>query len=304
MTTIYEHIAWMGGSYSPPTTAHRKVALEMGIVLSKITSPNKKSCVCIVPVSGAYNKASVQCFSDQLQRWQMAEAMIQAIMNNNPPGNVDFKLLDYEFKSPTPVPTIESLRTLGCQPFCDVNTNIFIAQGQDNIEAIMRREWQNSLKLLKDYNFLMYPRGGNDTLQDLKIKMINFMKTDSAKQKQPPLTEDQIRVYFGEGTNAVSSSNQVQEIFPNRKLIIVGDGFNDETSSTGVRRKIYTGQDISSDVDPEVKQVIDTQNISEIYKTCPQLEAERSQKGGRHKRKTRKPRGKHLKKRKLTKRRK
>ena len=280
MTTVYEHVAWMGGSFSPPTTAHHKVALQMGEALNNITSEGSRSCVCIVPVSGAYNKASIQCFSDQNKRWAMAEAMLQSIKNNNKLEKVDFKLLDYEFKSDKPVTTFDSLGILRSQPFCNNNTNIFIAQGQDNIEAIMRREWANSNALLSDYRMLMYPRGQNTDKESLREHMMDLMMTEKGKQKpeSTKLTEDKAKAVFD-------------------NLIIVGDGFNDETSSTGVRKKLYSNTNISSDVDPEVKAVIDKEGIKDIYASCEALKGERNpQKGGRRKRKTRKQ-----KKRKQTK---
>jgi nicotinic acid mononucleotide adenylyltransferase len=89
----------------------------------------------------------------QAQRWILANAFKDSV---NPNPIVDVFLLDYEFNSPTAVATVDSMETLKTlHPRADT---YFLAQGQDNILAILQKKWKRSDELLK-YKFLMFPRG-------------------------------------------------------------------------------------------------------------------------------------------------
>lgn len=222
---VYENVAWFGGSFSPPTKMHVKVAIEIGKTLGSMTSKGRKSCVCIVPVSGVYKKGSVRdkCIK-QGQRWLLAEAFLDAINQDYRDGNVDFKLLDYEFKSPVAVATKDSISILKGLPFCNEETNVFIAQGQDNIMAIFARKWTNSDGLLEN-KFLMFPRG-QISVKDVVIELIRLLITENPYQKTPPVS-------ISVALDIVS------------KMQFIGEGFSDDTSSSKVRGLIQSEKTVS-----------------------------------------------------------
>jgi len=227
----YENIAWFGGSYSPPTKMHVRVAIEIGKTLLKNTSPGKQCCVAIVPVSGKYKKGSVrdECIS-QADRWALANAFVEAIQADivheleSRASDLHFKLLDYEFTAGRAVPTIESLEILKSQPFCTSETNIYIAQGQDNILAIMARKWTKSDELLSKYSFFMFPRG-DSSVKNVTIQMIQTLITKTPEQKYMAVSID-------EAFHIV------------KKVEFVGEGFSDDTSSSKVRKLIQDAKGV------------------------------------------------------------
>ena len=227
----YNNIAWMGGSYSPPTRMHVTVALEMGKALSKLGG---KSAVCIVPVSGKYKKGSVrdECITQE-NRWALAEAFLSAIKSESD-GSVDYLLMDYEFKAAAAVPTINSLEILKSQEFCSPETNIYIAQGRDNIEGIFSRSWVRSDELIRTYKFFMFPRGDKPYTTE---QMMTTLTTDNEKQKFPPISAEE----------AYGIANGV---------ILVGENFNDDTSSSKVRALIREGGAIDEFIHPLVLSVL------------------------------------------------
>lgn len=222
---IYENVAWFGGSFSPPTKMHVKVAIEIGKTLASMTNKGRKSCVCIVPVSGVYKKGSVRdkCIRQE-QRWALAEAFLLAIKQDNLSENIDFKLLDYEFKSPVTVPTKDSISILKGLSFCNEETNVFIAQGQDNIMAIFARKWTNSDGLLLN-KFFMFPRG-QASVKEIVIDIIKVLITENSGQKTPA-------VDIEAALNIVSNTH------------FVGEGFSDGTSSSKVRSLIQSNKNLN-----------------------------------------------------------
>ena len=199
----YQHVAWFGGSFSPPTKMHTQVVETICATLAEKTTEGRKSCVCIVPVSGAYPKGSVRdpCIP-QAQRWILANAFKDSVTQN---PNVDVFLLDYEFTSLTPVATVDSMETLKTlYPGADT---YFLAQGQDNILAILQKKWKRSNELL-NYTFLMFPRG----------------------EEEPQIT-------------AAIASGQI---------VNIGKDFNDDTSSSEVRKRIREDGDYTSLLHPMV----------------------------------------------------
>ena len=110
--------------------------------------------MCIVPVSGAYQKGSVRdtCILQE-QRWILANVFKDSVTPN---PVVDIFLLDYEFNSPTAVATVDRMEILKTK-YPNAET-YFLAQGQDNILAILQKKWKRSDELL-NYKFLMFPRG-------------------------------------------------------------------------------------------------------------------------------------------------
>ena len=171
--------------------------------------------MCIVPVSGAYKKASIRCIP-QAQRWALAEAFQASV---TPPPNVDVVLEDYEFTSPVAVATADSMKTLKEKfPGAD---NYYVAQGQDNIAAILQNAWDRSEELV-EYTFLMFPRG----------------------EEQPEIT------------TAIASG----------QIIPIGGDFNDETSSSEVRKRIREGGDYTSLLHPAVAAALEAMPMP--YKAC------------------------------------
>ncbi len=233
----YLNVAWMGGSYAPPTSAHVKVALEMANKLLDITPAPNYCALCIVPVSKAYNKPSVNeaCVPDDIRR-ALIEAFVEAVRRQlfatNPRAEFcHIHLMPYELdnKNPAgehaPVTTFDSLVKLkGLIP----GTNYYIAQGQDNIIGIMKRTWSKSDELLKNYKFFMYPRGQVEGLEGLMMEAMMDPTSSAIKFKDKPeeirrpLTEDEAREVL-------------------KKVIYVGEGFNDDTSSSLVRANLQSG---------------------------------------------------------------
>lgn len=220
----YQNVAWMGGSYAPPTRMHVQVAMEMGDALLARTDVGKRCAVCIVPVNKNYNKRSVKeaCISDDVRR-ALIKAFVAAVTKDfagRPRAkDCDFLYMEYELNSAGPVATIDSLTMLNKEGV--TAENYFIAQGQDNVLAIMERKWTKSDKLLEDYGFFMYPRG---SVAGLEAQMMTaMMNSETGKSKGiGPLTEEKARAVID-------------------KVIVVGAGFNDDTSSSGVRAALRAG---------------------------------------------------------------
>jgi nicotinic acid mononucleotide adenylyltransferase len=219
----YENVAWMGGSYAPPTRMHVQVAMQMGAALLEKTTPGKRCAVCIVPVNKNYNKRSVKeaCISDAVRR-ALIMAFVDAVkleFASHPRAkDCDFLYMEYELNASAPVPTIDSLGML--KSALPGATNYYIAQGQDNILAIMRRTWVRSDELLRDYSFFMYPRGD---VRGLPEQMMDAMMDPTSSTKGiAPLSEAAAEAVLG-------------------KVLYVGAGFNDDTSSSQVRRDLRDG---------------------------------------------------------------
>jgi nicotinic acid mononucleotide adenylyltransferase len=162
--------AWVGGSFSPPTNAHVDVILTIGAKLKEL-SKGKQVYVYITPVSQGYKKRSIECISLDNRRILMA-AFIEAIQSKAPKG-VSFILNEYEMNSATPVITADSLLYLK-DHLENKNSNnpkktikLYLAQGQDNIEQILRRKWSKP-EVLDTYPLLMFPRGDGGFSANLK----------------------------------------------------------------------------------------------------------------------------------------
>jgi nicotinic acid mononucleotide adenylyltransferase len=159
--------AWMGGSFSPPTMAHVNVIVAIGAKLKEL-SPGKQAYVCVVPVSQAYKKCSIECISLD-DRLRIIHAFIvaireEALKQGITPEDVIFRLYTYEMTAPTGVLTADSLTTLngilqGENPGKTIK--LYLAQGQDNIEKIFEGPaggWKKTEELM-NYPLLMFPRG-------------------------------------------------------------------------------------------------------------------------------------------------
>ena len=154
--------AWVGGSFSPPTNAHVDVIIAIGAKL-KEESQGKPVYIYITPVSQGYNKRSIKCISLENRRALMA-AFIEAIQSKAPEG-VSFILNEYEMNSDVPVITADSLTYLKTK--LDKTVKLYLAQGQDNIEQILRRKWSKP-DILDTYPLLMFPRGNGGFSADVK----------------------------------------------------------------------------------------------------------------------------------------
>jgi nicotinic acid mononucleotide adenylyltransferase len=240
----YLNVAWMGGSYAPPTSAHVNVAVEMANKLLELTAPANYCALCIVPVSKAYNKPSVNeaCVSDDNRR-ALIEAFVEAVRRQlfatNPRAEFcHIHLMPYELdnKNPAgehaPVTTFDSLAMLKVL-LTKANaiipgTNYYIAQGQDNIIGIMKRTWFKSDELLDNYKFFMYPRGQVEGLEGLMMEAMMDPTSSAIKFKNDP---SKIIEPLSEG--------KARSKIPN--VTFVGNGFNDDTSSSAVRKCLRDG---------------------------------------------------------------
>jgi len=216
------NVAWMGGSLSPPTSAHANVAKMIGEKLA--TTAGDLCAVCIVPVSQSYNKASVkeECVPN-VARLELTKALVQALNAENTIENLRFYLSTQEYDREAPVATVDSLAiTQTIFP----SAKIYIAQGQDNIEEIFKRKWTRSDELL-GRGFIVYPRGGAGA--DIKAAggpldlALQALQSQSKNGVFPPPDEA--------SREKILSRTQVIDV-----------DFNDETSSTGLRKLIREGE--------------------------------------------------------------
>jgi nicotinic acid mononucleotide adenylyltransferase len=241
-----KHVAWMGGSLSPPTNAHFNVALEIG---RKLRETKEKSRVCIVPVSPAYNKPSIneKCVPNQA-RLELAKSLVDALNAENTDPDLDFVLELHEYESLTAVTTFDSLEILKTKYD---GATIYISQGQDNIEAIFKRKWANSDKLL-EYSFIVYPRGTGVT--DIKGELVKALQSSKEESKdkafEPYTTPEQYEPII----------NRTQ---------VINTEFNDDTSSSKLRIKIRSGENVEDTFHPTVyaKYLELLERYPNMYKT-------------------------------------
>jgi len=218
----FTHVAWMGGSFSPPTSAHFTVAMAMGKAL---VEKGGDCAICIVPVSQDYNKLSVkeECVPNEV-RFELVKALVDALNSENTHGKLTFFLSNHEYNSPKAVATIDSL---GITKQIFPGATIYIAQGQDNIEAIFRRKWVRSDELLT-YGFIVYPRGSDTDIKQPNGPLDTALQSSQEESKNkafaPPLDRESIL---------------------SRTSVIPVD-FNDDNSSSLVRKMIRKKEDIQS----------------------------------------------------------
>lgn len=215
------HVAWLGGTYSPPTKAHFMVAMEIGKKIA-LMYPNEECVVAITPVSHEYKKPSIHkdCVSPEA-RVALVKAMVNALNEENTYANLKFVLEYHELNSQVAVPTITSLGMLKRKYS---NSIVYISQGQDNVEQIFSRQWVKSNKLIEDFGIIMYPRGGDDNsrLKDMDGALAKALKAPKAQSKGKefdPYNEPDIRNILG-------------------RVHIIDTNFNDESSSSELRKLI------------------------------------------------------------------
>jgi nicotinic acid mononucleotide adenylyltransferase len=164
-------VAWMGGSFSPPTKAHLQVILAIGNTMREL-HPGKLSYVCVVPVSQKYPKKSIQC-ATIYQRKHIMDAFIKLVQDEAVAmgiltTEVEFKFMVYEMndKKEGGVKTYDSLKILKdiFEPaYPGKEIKLYIAQGQDNIEKI--KDWYMPEEV-KKYPMLVFPRGDAAVVQE------------------------------------------------------------------------------------------------------------------------------------------
>jgi len=216
---MFQNTAFFGGSFSPPTRMHVTVAIEVAKTLVRYThetTPGEMSCVVIVPVSPAYNKPSVQaaCIAHHL-RIDLLKAFLEAVraeVKANPfPGAelVQFGLGMWEMKSPTAVSTCDSLKQF--RTF--TKGDIFVAQGEDNIKGLFRGTWKQCDELIRDYKFIVFPRGD-----------------------EPGTLRQRLSDALGENTNFNRDGLSRADIM--KKVLSISSSFSDDVSSSRVRALI------------------------------------------------------------------
>lgn len=249
----YENIAWYGGSFSPPTKIHVRIAIEIGKTLLNITKPGSKCCVCIVPVAGKHTKDSVQddCIPNP-QRWKLAESMLEAIRSDSAAENhlrqdeLHFRLLDYEFAADG----YTSAGEQSAMPFIYPETKIYIAQSQAKIMKIMERTQNGSDELLSK-NFIMFPQQGQN-IKTIIIDMISALIRDHQEQKSAPL-------------------NIEQALATVRNIEFLGEEIEDETYSSEVRKIIQSSKCVRQEDLSDFLHPIVFEALSKMHEENPNI---------------------------------
>lgn len=194
-------IAWIGGSFSPPTNSHIKMALTVARFLSK---DGKPSFIYIVPVSHKYPKKSIECATLE-QRISIANAFIEAIEDSaREEGltNVFFKFMDYEMTNSRNrgIGTANSLNILKGQlnsvlpeEYRENPRKIYIVLGQDNLTSFSKGTWKRT-ENLKKYPFIILKRGNNNSLAINEGKNV-VLRTDFSNDASSSV----VRKLFQEG---------------------------------------------------------------------------------------------------------
>jgi nicotinic acid mononucleotide adenylyltransferase len=152
-------VVWFGGSFSPPTFAHRAVALA---IYNKLYNsfPDKSIKIVFVPSNRYYTKSSVgkSCIKDS-ERLQLVQLMITELNGLGLPS-VKFNISDFEIqngqKTKKATPTFLSVRSLEKQ-FKVKPSNIYITLRQFNFESLLKEQWIQPITLLERYNFIILP---------------------------------------------------------------------------------------------------------------------------------------------------
>jgi len=233
---VYENVAWFGGSFSPPTNMHITVAIEIGKKLLSLTSANNRCCVSIVPVSAAYNKGSVneECIPSS-DRLKLAKAMLKAINQEFEDPRVDFVLETHEFDSPAPVATINSLEML--KEKYGNEATYYVAQGQDNIEAIIARKWNRSNNIINGYKFFMFPRGNSAIPPGIDHVLGKFTDAQSSSQVREKIQGSNTFPDLSKDLHPIVLE-ALRDIY-NKKPVYVNKSICDPPKMKGGNKKFY-----------------------------------------------------------------
>jgi len=176
-----ECIAWYNGSFAPPTNAHINSALVLAKTFVEL-NPGKRCRFCIIPTSNAYKKASIQCTQENYPalRNKLCEAFYQVVkakastMPEFIDKPIDFVMETHELDSPKNVNAYESLLFLG-KKYDLPHSEIYIAQGQDNIDDYIKMNIWALIPPLMEYPVIMIPRSGFETEEIWKAKTADYM---------------------------------------------------------------------------------------------------------------------------------
>jgi nicotinic acid mononucleotide adenylyltransferase len=187
---------WLGGSFSPPTIAHISIAELVGTKLSE-ENPDRRINVFFVPVNDYYNKKSVKCVSGTDRVQMLYEAA--TFLNEKHLSNINFyvsrhEILKAEADKAGPwyhkeVKTYDSIKQFvenyGANP-----ENVYLLQGQDNIEGILAGKWVYSHDLIFKSKLICVPRAlannvVNATRAALRSKL-NMAKLNAPESTQTP----------------------------------------------------------------------------------------------------------------------
>jgi nicotinic acid mononucleotide adenylyltransferase len=176
-----ECIAWYNGSFAPPTNAHIETALMMAKKLV-LLNPNKRCRFCIVPVSNAHKKASVQNVEEEYPnlRKQLCRKFVEILkeralkMPEFYNKTIDFVFETHEIDSPTPINPYDSVVFLQKKYNLQIK-DIFIAQGQDNVDDFLNIKGWTLLPDLLYYPVILAPRNNLESEDDWKQNKRNFM---------------------------------------------------------------------------------------------------------------------------------
>jgi nicotinic acid mononucleotide adenylyltransferase len=159
--TAEDAFVWMGGSYSPPTIAHIEMAALVG---SKVASTSGlRTHVFFVPVNDYYKKKSVSCVT-VANRIHMLKLACEEL-NGRGLHNVFFHVSIYEVTAAEEagpwqgkeIKTYESIKQF-VKEYGANKDNIYISQGQDNIEGIVAGKWAFSRDLIFNCKLVCIPR--------------------------------------------------------------------------------------------------------------------------------------------------
>lgn len=152
-------VVWFGGSFSPPTYAHRAVVLATYNKLYN-SFPDKNIHIVFMPSNRYYTKLSVgEACIKEVERLKLVQLMVDELNGLGLPS-VKFIMSDFEIKNGTKTkkatPTFQSVRSLE-KDFKVKSSNIYIILRQFNFESLLREQWIQPVTLLERYNFIILP---------------------------------------------------------------------------------------------------------------------------------------------------
>lgn len=165
----------------PPTNAHINSALVLAKTFLSL-NPGKRCRFCIIPTSNAYKKSSVQCTQEKypILRKTLCETFTKIVkakaltMPKFSGKSIDFVMETHELYSPKNVNAYKSLLFLGKKYRLDPS-QIFIAQGQDNIDDYIKMNIWALIPPLMEYPVIMIPRSDFKTEEEWKSKTRDYM---------------------------------------------------------------------------------------------------------------------------------
>jgi nicotinic acid mononucleotide adenylyltransferase len=145
-------------------------------------NPNKRCLFCIVPVSNSHKKASVQNVESEFPnlRKQLCIKFVEIIKEKASKmpefynKTIDFVFETHEIDNPSPVNPYDSVVFLQKKYNLQIK-DIFIAQGQDNVDDFLNIKGWTLLPDLMYYPVILAPRNNLELEDDWKQNKRNFM---------------------------------------------------------------------------------------------------------------------------------